>query len=158
MLRFKLRALIAWALRLVADERDAGRCDGSDAWLVISNLLQLRGKLATNYDLVGRPVPFVYVHLVRVLTEIFVPLFAFALTQISHGTITDHVLAVAAIVVTNFFFLAINITTKKLADPYGHDLDDLHILSLCELMPGACARILETSAPSRRAESAETTT
>ncbi|KAH8074543.1 hypothetical protein JL721_2110 [Aureococcus anophagefferens] len=51
--------------------------------------------------------------------------------------------------------LAINITTKKLADPYGHDLDDIHILSLCKLMPGACARILETSPPPR---SAETTT
>ena len=47
--------------------------------------------------------------------------------------------------------------TKKLADPYGHDLDDLHILSLCKLMPDACARILETSSPSRpaAAESAE---
>ena len=87
----------------------------------------------------------------------FVPVFAFALTRISHAP-SDHALAVVAIVVTNFFFLAINITTKKLADPYGHDLDDIHILSLCELMPGACARILETSAPPRRVESAETTT
>ena len=151
----RYRALIAWALRLVANERDAGRCDGGDAWLLNSLLLQLRAKLADNYDLIDRPPPFVYVHLVCVLTEIFVPVFAFALTRISQGTITDHVLAVAAIVVTNFFFLAINITTKKLADPYGHDLDDIHILSLCKVMPGACARILETSPPPR---SAETTT
>lgn len=153
----RYRALIAWALRLVADERDAGRCHANDAWLLDSNLLELRAKLAKNYDLIGRPVPFVYVHLVRVLTEIFVPVFAFALTRISRAP-SDHALAVVAIVVTNFFFLAINITTKKLADPYGHDLDDIHILSLCKLMPGACARILETSAPPRRADSAETTT
>ena len=30
------------------------------------------------------------------------------------------------------------VSTKLAADLYGHDLDDLRILSHCKLMPGAC--------------------
>ena len=39
-----------------------------------------------------------------------------------------------AIVIACLFFLGINTVSTKLADPYGHDLDDLRILSHCKLM------------------------
>ena len=45
------------------------------------------------------------------------------------------------------FFLGINTVSTKLADPYGHDLDDLRILSHCKLMPGACKSILTPELP-----------
>ena len=41
----------------------------------------------------------------------------------------------------------INTVSTKLADPYGHDLDDLRILSHCKLMPGACKSILTPELP-----------
>ena len=37
--------------------------------------------------------------------------------------------------------------STKLADPHGHDLDDLRILSHCKLMPGACKSILTAELP-----------
>ena len=49
------------------------------------------------------------------------------------------------------FFLGINTASTKLADPsadpYGHDLDDLRILSHCKLVPGACKSILTAELP-----------
>ena len=52
-----------------------------------------------------------------------------------------------AIVIACLFFLGINTVSTKLADPYGHDLDDLRILSHCKLMPGACKSILTAELP-----------
>ena len=39
------------------------------------------------------------------------------------------------------------VSTKLAADLYGHDLDDLRILSHCKLMPGACKSILTPELP-----------
>ena len=39
------------------------------------------------------------------------------------------------------------VSTKLAADLYGHDLDDLRILSHCKLMPGACKSILTAELP-----------
>ena len=57
----RYRELISWTLKVVNEERDAGRCHGFDAWRLCSDILMLRGKLAVGYDLLGQPVPFVYV-------------------------------------------------------------------------------------------------
>ena len=39
------------------------------------------------------------------------------------------------------------VSTKLAADLYGHDLDDLRILSHCKLVPGACKSILTAELP-----------
>ena len=52
-----------------------------------------------------------------------------------------------AIVIACLFFLGINTVSTKLADPYGHDLDDLRILSHCKLAPSACRTILTAEIP-----------
>jgi len=55
-----------------------------------------------------------------------------------------HTLACVAICITCFFFLGINTVSVKLADPYGHDIDDLRIIAHCSAMPGACRALLTT--------------
>ena len=45
------------------------------------------------------------------------------------------------------FLLRHHTVSTKLADPYGHDLGDLRILSHCKLMPGACKAILTAELP-----------
>ena len=44
------------------------------------------------------------------------------------------------------------VSTKLAADLYGHDLDDLRILSHCKLMPGACKSILTPELPAGTSE------
>ena len=43
------------------------------------------------------------------------------------------------------------VSTKLAADLYGHDLDDLRILSHCKLMPGAWQVDFDARAPRRDA-------
>ena len=62
----RYRELISWTLKVVNEERDAGRLHGNDAWRLCSDILMLRGKLAVGYDLLGQPVPFVYVPCVEI--------------------------------------------------------------------------------------------
>mgnify|MGYP004136091481 CR=1 FL=1 len=50
----RYRELISWTLKVVNEERDAGRCHGNDAWRLCSDILMLRGKLAVGYDLLGQ--------------------------------------------------------------------------------------------------------
>jgi len=143
----RYRELVAWTLKVVNEERDAGRCQGNDAWRLCSDVLMLRGKLAIGYDLLGQPVPFVYVHLVRLLTVCYLPVFSFVLARLSSRTPEAIGLACVAIAIACLFFLGINTVSTKLADPYGNDLDDLRILSHCRLMPGACKTILTAEIP-----------
>ena len=86
-------------------------------------------------------------HLVRLLTICYLPVFAFVLARLGSRTPEAIGLACVAIVIACLFFLGINTVSTKLADPYGHDLDDLRILSHCKLMPGACKSILTAELP-----------
>ena len=72
---------------------------------------------------------------------------AFVLARLGSRTPEAIGLACVAIVIACLFFLGINTVSTKLADPYGHDLDDLRILSHCKLMPGACKSILTAKLP-----------
>ena len=154
----RYRELISWTLKVVNEERDAGRCHGNDAWRLCSDILMLRGKLAVGYDLLGQPVPFVYVHLVRLLTICYLPVFAFVLARLGSRTPEAIGLACVAIVIACLFFLGINTVSTKLADPYGHDLDDLRILSHCKLMPGPSTASMTDSMTSSREYSYTTRT
>ena len=86
-------------------------------------------------------------HLVRLLTICYLPVFAFVLARLGSRTPEAIGLACVAIVIACLFFLGINTVSTKLADPYGHDLDDLRILLNCKLMPGACKSILTAELP-----------
>jgi len=115
-----------------------------DAKLMIKAILRLRANLAVGYHMLGQPMPFVYVHLVRVLTTCYLPVFAFVLGRLASREAAVHVLANVAICITCFFFLGINTVSTRLADPYGHDLDDLRIIAHCSEMPKGCRTILTT--------------
>ena len=143
----RYREIIAWTQKLVNEERDAGRCHADDAWRLSSDILTLRGKLAVAYDILGQPVPFVYVHLLRLLNVCYLPVFAYVLGRLGSRRPSTIVLSCIAILIVNLFFLGINTVSTKLADPYGHDLDDLRILSHCKLAPTACRTILTSEIP-----------
>ena len=129
--------LLAWAVGVAQRERNDGRCDPEDAKRIVKPILRLRASLAVGYHRLGQPMPFVYVHLVRILTTCYLPVFAFVLARLGSRNPAVHTLACVAICITCFFFLGINTVSVKLADPYGHDIDDLRIIAHCSAMP-AC--------------------
>ena len=140
----RYRELLAWAVGVAQRERNDGRCDPEDAKRIVKPILRLRASLAVGYHRLGQPMPFVYVHLVRILTTCYLPVFAFVLARLGSRNPAVHTLACVAICITCFFFLGINTVSVKLADPYGHDIDDLRIIAHCSAMPGACRAILTT--------------
>ena len=115
----------------------------------VKPILRLRASLAVGYHRLGQPMPFVYVHLVRILTTCYLPVFAFVLARLGSRNPAVHTLACVAICITCFFFLGINTVSVKLADPYGHDIDDLRIIAHCSAMPGACRALLTTGMDGR---------
>ena len=48
----------------------------------VKPILRLRASLAVGYHRLGQPMPFVYVHLVRILTTCYLPVFAFVLARL----------------------------------------------------------------------------
>ena len=140
----RYRELLAWAVGVAQRERNDGRCHPEDARRIVKPILRLRGSLAVAYHRLGQPMPFVYVHLVRILTTCYLPVFAFVLARLGSRNPAVHTLACVAICITCFFFLGINTVSVKLADPYGHDIDDLRIIAHCSAMPGACRALLTT--------------
>jgi predicted membrane chloride channel (bestrophin family) len=144
----RYRDLVAWVVAVIVRERDRGRCHEQDARILLKNVLKFRGQLGTGYSIMGQPIPFVYVHLVRCLTTLYLPVFAFCLARLGRFTTkADHALALLAIWVTALFFLGINAVSAKLADPYGHDLHDLRILDHCACMPPCCKSLLSARIP-----------
>ena len=90
-------------------------------------------------------------HLVRILTTCYLPVTAFVPRGLARATWRStrrpSVLPSAS---TCFFFLGINTVSVKLADPYGHDIDDLRIIAHCSAMPGACRALLTASLLAKR--------
>jgi hypothetical protein len=70
------REAMGWALR---DVVEAGNHDllGAESTQIRSNILSLRASLATLYDFHAQPVPFFYVHLITMISGIYLPLFAY---------------------------------------------------------------------------------
>ena len=70
------KEVIGWLLRDIQEEDDAGLTGGTTVALR-GKVLALRTSLGALYDYSAQPIPFFYVHLITVISGIYLPLFAY---------------------------------------------------------------------------------
>jgi hypothetical protein len=142
---------------------------------LVRHVLRLRGALGSLYDYKDQPVPFFYVHLLYLISAIYLPLFAYANalqwpeaegTYFPHnedyinatatpsvprhsadliGWLSTTLVGTIVIVLQNIIVIGLTKICEMLADPYGTDDADLAVKHFVEFTLQMSKEILQLS-------------
>jgi len=143
------REAIVWALNVVHEEYVKGSIDTFDKQMLFNQICTLRGKVATLYDYADQPVPLSYIHMVTVLSIVYLPALAYvAGLNVHHDDPLDVQLYYAiTFLISVFFFLGLRCLGEVLSDPYGHHVEDLSILHYVNFTNRMSRRIVLAECP-----------
>ena len=75
------REVVAWAVEGVQQQHAAGLVDDRNTELLLIQILALRSKLGTLFDYADQPIPFPLIHLMYLVSILYLPLFAYAVAH-----------------------------------------------------------------------------
>ena len=143
----RYRELVSWAVMVVHRQRERGVVDSDEEKLINESIFRFTNCLTGLYDIKNQPVPFVYIHLVRVLTVVYLPVFAFIGGATCDAKAVHVVMNLLAILISNLFFVGIQSIASKFSDPFGNKIYDLRVVTMISRMPVACEAVLATELP-----------
>jgi len=120
-------------------------------------ILKLRGKLGKLFDYGDQPVPFFYVHLVWMMSLIYLPLFTLGVASDpefsteQYPEVCGFVIVLACIV----FIIGFRTVADKMQNPYGSDFEDLSVMHYLVFTLRMSRRILEAQIPDAPSPEAE---
>jgi hypothetical protein len=109
-------------------------------------VVKLRENLEVIFDMDDQPIPFVYVHLIYLISTVYLPLMAYTLAynvsvaDRSHGV---EVIGVLCLFLACLFVLGLRDLGFILQDPFGEDLQDLSVMHYVTYTIQMSRRILE---------------
>eukprot|EP01034_Spumella_vulgaris_P030602 gene30602-37845_t len=121
------REVIGWCLEIIYHHfhTDPDLLDVNTMDRMVDELLTFRGKVGALFDYDDQPIPFVYVHLLTLLTEIYLPLFAYS-TAVNTKNDLEGVLVLFLAAIYTLGLVAIG---RALMDPYGNDTMDFSVMT-----------------------------
>lgn len=143
----RARELLTWATMAVRKQRNAGIIDDGEAKLLYENVQRYYHALSGLYDIKAQPIPFAYIHLVRVLTATYLPIFSFVVAATCKLRVTQIVISSLAVVMSGIFFIGLQSIASKFSDPFGNMVYDLRVVKMISAMPVECEAILSTHMP-----------
>lgn len=150
----------SWLMRDVQTEGEAERLGAFEADHLRKLILSLRDDLGTLYDYAQQPIPFFYVHLITIISGLYLPLFAFGVAvdvDIPPGRngeppaffqiLTSALTAGASVAAVCLSIIGLQEVGNKLGDPFGNDLVDLPVMSFLTSTIGSTRRIVARPEP-----------
>jgi predicted membrane chloride channel (bestrophin family) len=153
------REVLSWVVRennALKKERVISEKVEDAMW---KEIVKLRDNLEVIFDMDDQPIPFVYVHLIYIISMVYLPLMAYALAYNvaveaqSHGV---ELIGVACLFLTSLFVLGLRDLGFVLQDPFGEDLQDLSVMHYVTYTVQMSRRILEAEARMPCVEEEET--
>jgi predicted membrane chloride channel (bestrophin family) len=115
------RELIGWCLEIIYHHFNAKLMDSHTMDRMVVEVLTFRGAIGSLYDYDDQPIPFVYVHLLTLLVDIYMPLLAYSqATQVGND-----VQGVIVVILAAVYTLGLVAVGRALSDPYGKYYDKL---------------------------------
>ncbi len=109
------RELIGWCLEIIYHHFHADLLDLNTMDRMVAEVLTLRGHIGGLYDYDDQPIPFVYVHLLTMLVDIYMPLLAYA----NATSVGNDVQGVIITFLAAIYTLGLVAIGRALSDPYG---------------------------------------
>lgn len=135
------REVISWCMQDVKDFADQGKLPWTVQMELHKQILAFRGVLGTLFDYADFPVPFFYIHLVWLLTDLYLLIFAYAMALQYKGK--DMWTGYFPVVMNMIFVIGLRHIGVKFADPYGNDIEDLPVMSFVMGVLNNSRKILE---------------
>jgi hypothetical protein len=145
------RELVTWCIAEITTAQKEGLIDGRLAYQYRELILRLRGSLGALYDHDDQRVSFYNVHLLALLSAIYLPLFAItAALDAGMGEdaywVTDLVTGLVVLLQV-MFVTGLRVLADLMSDPYGDDLNDLSVMHYINFTWTMSRRMLETELP-----------
>jgi predicted membrane chloride channel (bestrophin family) len=149
----------SWLLRDIQVERAEDRLGDTEADQLRGLVLKLRDQLGTLADFAAQPIPFFYVHLITIISGIYLPLFAYGVAidvDIPQGReeppapfqiLSSAITAGASVAAVCLSIIGLQEVGNKLGDPFGNDLVDLPVMSFLTSTLASTRRIVARPEP-----------
>lgn len=125
-----LACIVYWAHDVIRQSAKAGEIPTKARANITQHIELFRQTMFLMFSYQELSVPFNYIHLVELLSTIYCPLFAMA---ISLRNVTDVGMLADLLVITivNIFIYGVYRIARKLQDAIGGDVEDLSVLTTC---------------------------
>ena len=123
------KQVVFWAFQVVEQEISSKRGIPGELPMekaVLDNLVGFSENLANSPN---KPVPFFFVHMVYFVSSLYLPLLSFQLTVDFSNTHLRASIALLCLSVYSTFVIGLRSVARQYADPYGHQVLDLPVLS-----------------------------
>jgi Bestrophin, RFP-TM, chloride channel len=150
------RELNIWALSDIHKAQQEGIIDMETARQLRETVLKFQGSVGVMYVAADLPVPFFYLHLISLLTALYLPLFAVSAAlkagagERTHWTID--VISGLMVMLQAIFIIGLRVLGENMSDPYGDDLIDLSVITYVEFTWKQSQRQLNSQMPDHEAD------
>jgi predicted membrane chloride channel (bestrophin family) len=140
------REVVTWVVREVGALQKQKVISDKIEDAMWKEIVKLRDNLEVIFDIDDQPIPFVYVHLIYLMSSVYLPLMAYTLAYnvsveaYSHGV---EVIGVMCLFLACLFVLGLRDVGFILQDPFGEDPQDLSVMHYVTYTIQMSRRILE---------------
>lgn len=143
------KRLITMCQREIGLARKAGHIDTYEAAQLHNHVLNLRGSMDGIYDYCDQPTHFFYIHLLCLLSALYLPLFAVN-NAYSAGWGEDsdwrmELLNGVIVFLQSIFVVGLRLLGQMMVDPFGDDFEDLSVITYVSTTIENSRIILETT-------------
>jgi len=143
-----MKDLVTWCQRDVGLAKKLGYIDSYEANEMHQTILRFRASMDGIYDYCDQPPHFFYVHFLCWLSAIYLPIFAIDnayAAGIGDGSVWEiEILNLVIVFLQCVFVIGLRSLGQKMVDPYGHDYEDLSVLTYVETTLHNCRIITST--------------
>ena len=129
--------LISWSIAEVNKAIDNGRLEARNFGRYIGVIIEMKGFIATLYNMHDQPIQFFYIHFVSLLSILYLPLFTLEVALSTgytkhlklHEIFLYEFVAITTVFFQAIFVIGLRTMAGRLAEPYGSDYEDLSVLT-----------------------------
>lgn len=142
------RELITWGLREVESAHQRGDIDDHLSKQMREQILQLRGAMGSLFDYDDQPLPYFFFYFVYILSLLYLPQAAISIgSEVKEETVGFEILAFLIKMTNIFFIVGVRVLSRKMAKPYGDDIEDLSVMHYVNFTCQASFRVLAAEIP-----------
>jgi predicted membrane chloride channel (bestrophin family) len=126
------REVIAWAVKVIKQQNLSRGISDHDSTTLMGEVFAFRARMAALYDFSEQPIPFSYIHFIKLIIFIYLPLFGFGValnfSADKSGYWTESVFGFLLVLFFSMALIGTRELAQRLQDPLGHDMEDLSVL------------------------------
>eukprot|EP00959_Pyramimonas_sp_CCMP1952_P456792 9473760-Pyramimonas_sp.AAC.1 len=143
------REVLHWCLTELENSRTAKEIDEKKS-LLQDKVIKLRQSLGALFDYADQPITFFHVHLIYLFSVLYLPLFTYAsaVSMPADANFGNEFVHGFLVFAACCFVIGVRALAQKLADPFGHEEEDLSVMHYINFTWKMSRRVLLSKNPS----------